>query len=134
VDVSLVRYDWMGRPETLGAPHTLTLAGASDGVLNMTLPPTKVYGAYTIVAKCEQDGESVGQMLGRYVVIPPRTRPRTVPSPFAETTFGPITTMPADYQRRLGAELQAAGLALRGSDLATTLRSRSPSQKGSATL
>ena len=85
--IEAVRYDAFGGASRKVVSPEFTLSGSSSKKVELEFPATGMNGAFYLDCTVMEGAAGVGHFSGRYAVLPPLNRPRTVENPFSVTTL-----------------------------------------------
>lgn len=112
VSLHIEQYDWLGNAAGSFDVPAFDLPGYSKGTTLVRLPPTRRYGAFFLGGTVKEGDAMVGEFAGRYAVLPPLVRPRTVENIWGVTTLAPFFGDGRSDETELGGMLKTAGFGL----------------------
>jgi hypothetical protein len=112
VSLTATRYDWLGNAEKPFLLPPVTLGGGSSTTTEIALPPTRKFGAFYLDIEVKEGGAVVGNIAGRYAVMPPRNRKRSTENIWGVTPLSTITGNGSAYEAELGQMMKNAGFGI----------------------
>lgn len=103
------RYDWVGTAVGSVEVPAFALPGYSDATTAFTMPAAGTYGAFFLEGTIREGDAVVGSFSGRYAVLPPLVRPKTVENIWGVTTLAPFFGDGRAEEKELGELLKTAG-------------------------
>ncbi len=85
--IETVRYDAFGGASPKVVSPEFSVSGSSLKTVELEFPATGANGAFYLDCTVMEGMAEVGRFSGRYAVLPPLNRTRTVENPFSVTTF-----------------------------------------------
>ena len=120
VTLHIERFDWLGKACGAFDVPAFEVSGYSDGVTTVNLPPTRSCGAFYLECKIREGDAVVGEFAGRYAVLPPLERARTVENIWGVTTLVPFFGDGRPQEAEMGEMLKTAGFGIAWLNLSGT--------------
>jgi len=120
VTLHIEQYDWLGNAAGAFDVPAFDVPGYSEGTTTVRLPPTRSYGAFYLQGWIKEDEATVGEFAGRYAVLPPLDRPRTVENIWGVTTLVPFFGDGRSEETEMGVVLKTAGFGVAWLNLSGT--------------
>lgn len=120
VTLHIERFDWLGKACGAFDVPAFEVSGYSDGTTTVNLPSTRSCGAFYLEGKIREGNAVVDEFAGRYAVLPPLERPRTVENIWGVTTLVPFFGDGRPQEAELGEMLKTAGFGLSWLNLSGT--------------
>jgi hypothetical protein len=112
VSLAVTRYDWLGNAEKPFTLPPINMGGGASTSAEITVPPTKKYGAFYLDIEIKEGAALVGHIAGRYAVMPTRSRQNTTENIWGVTPLSTITGGGSAYEIELGQIMQNAGFGI----------------------
>lgn len=104
--------DWRGNRLPKIKSEPFPIKGYSSEVVKIALPPRQNYGAFHLSVNVLENESRVGKLSGRFAVLPPLKRTRTVENIWGAMLKTKITPAEGAYQQELGQILEKGGYGL----------------------